>query len=124
MSFSSKRKRLVGSCISTLVSSTKSFFTLGFRGARCDFTAGESEGDGPSTAGCSTSWGFNKAQYLLDMAFHPRHSHASLPFSSMTKVLRSMPRTFFPYRFLSLITPNGVQALNESCDFSESRETP
>ena len=59
---------------------------------------------------------------------------------SMTKVLRSMPRTFLPYMFFILMTPNWVHsfssasessakgnsifALKFSCDFSESRETP
>jgi len=58
----------------------------------------------------------------------------------MTKVLRSMPRTFLPYMFLSFITPNWPQtassgsdsssngnyilALKLSCDLIESRETP
>ena len=60
--------------------------------------------------------------------------------ASITKVLRSMPRTFLPYMFFILMTPNCVQsassvsassgngnsifALKFACDFSESREMP
>ena len=58
----------------------------------------------------------------------------------MTNVLRSMPRTFLPYMFFILMTPNSAQsfssasessgkgnpifALKPSCDLSVSRETP
>src|SRR5438105_7012155 len=70
----------------------------------------------------------------------PRHSFATLPSPSMTNVLRSMPRTFLPYMFFILMTPNSLHsfssasetsskgnpifALNPSCDLSESREHP
>jgi hypothetical protein len=70
----------------------------------------------------------------------PRHSRASNPSSSTTKVLRSMPRTFFPYMFFILMTPKSLQAvssasesssngnfifaLKAACDLSESREMP
>src|SRR5262249_19213945 len=40
MSCSSKRKRLVGSCINTLVSSTKSFWAVARRGVGPALTAG------------------------------------------------------------------------------------
>src|SRR5581483_6610761 len=76
-SCSSNRNRLVGSCISTLVSRTKSLVTArrgSFGDRRLDIVVlGESD---PS-AGCGDcSSGFNKVEYLLDVT---RHLH-SAPF--------------------------------------------
>src|SRR5258706_4551312 len=80
MSCSSKRNRLVGSCISTFVSSTKSFESRFLMGWRHLCAMGEWEGgedsalasvrSASSGRSAGRSEGFNKVEYLLCVSRH------------------------------------------------------
>src|SRR5687768_667885 len=78
MSCSSKRNRLVGSCIRTLESSTNSLVVAFAAADRVDLRAvmreeeaeEEEEGEEGSSEPMGPSECFNKVEYLLDMAGH------------------------------------------------------
>src|SRR5438477_6560927 len=109
-SCSSKRNRLVGYCINTLVSRTKGFVADVGDSARGRWERTDLREASAAEPGCRSD-GFNKIEHLLGMAWNldPAPFAPENAVGSSTKVLRSMPRTFFPYRFFIFITPNCLQ---------------